>query len=144
MTRRVAVGLALLAGLLFAGAVVLVAYTAAAFGDVCENRRLSTVPAPSGRLEAVVFRRDCGATTEAGTQVSVLAAGQALPDHGGNAFVADADHGRAPAGAGGGPVVEVAWEGDAALVVWHDARARVFTAEPVVEGVRIRYDAQGR
>src|SRR6266550_3254126 len=74
-------------------------------GD-CGNELLKEVASPNGRMKAVVFQRDCGATTGFSTQVSVFRRDQRLPNEGGNLFAADTNHGAAPSGQGGGPVVE--------------------------------------
>ena len=81
------------------------------------------------------------ATTAASTQVSVLSRWERLWGRRGNALTSDTDHGRAPAGPGGGPVVELEWGRPDSLQVRYDALARVFHAEPMVRGVRIRYAA---
>jgi hypothetical protein len=107
--------------------------------DMCGNEILAELPAPDNRHRAVVFQRDCGATTGFSTQVSVLRGSRSLPNDGGNVFIADTDHGRAPAGSRGGPVVDVRWIDNAQLEIGHDIRARVFTADSLVEGVKIRF-----
>jgi hypothetical protein len=104
----------------------------------CDNAILTEVPAPDRRMRAIVFQRDCGATTDLSTQVSLLSGSRPLPNDGGNVFIADTDHGRAPAGPGGGPVVQVRWVEPRELEVHHDARARVFSADSLVNGVSIR------
>ena len=106
---------------------------------VCGNEVLADVPAPDNRYRAVVFQRDCGATTGFSTQVSVIRGSHRLPNKTGNAFVADTDHGRAPEGPGGGPFVEARWISAAQLDIYHDTRARVFVADSLVEGIRIRF-----
>jgi hypothetical protein len=52
-------------------------------GD-CSNQIIKQIPSPNGKMKAVVFQRDCGATTGFNTQVSVLLSNQQLPDEGGN------------------------------------------------------------
>jgi hypothetical protein len=108
-------------------------------GD-CSNQILKQIPSPNKKMKAVVFQRDCGATTGFSTQVSILSFEQDLPNDGGNIFVADTDHGNAPSGAGGGPVVEVSWTSETELLVRHDKRARVFHNEPSLANIRIRYE----
>ena len=73
--------------------------------DLCGNKVLTDVASPDVHNHAVVFERDCGATTGFSTQVSILPAGRAISD-GGNVLIVDDDHGRAPNGPGGGPSVE--------------------------------------
>ena len=106
---------------------------------MCGNEVLADIRAPDNRNRAVVFQRHCGATTGFSTQVSILRGACRLPNEGGNVFIADTDHGQAPAGPGGGPVVEVRWIDNAELEVRHDIRARVFTTDTLVEGVKIRF-----
>jgi hypothetical protein len=67
------------------------------------------MPSPDGKIEAVVFKRDCGATTDFTTQISILRKGASLPNQAGNAFTADTNHGAAPAARWGGPPADVRW-----------------------------------
>jgi hypothetical protein len=108
-------------------------------GGGCANERLVDRPSPDGRWHAVVFQRDCGATTGVSTQVSVLPAGDSLRNEGGNAFTSDDDHGAAPAVAGGGPTVSTRWIAPDTLEVRFHPRSRVFTREEKVGAVAIRY-----
>jgi hypothetical protein len=106
----------------------------------CENTTLAQAVSPRGAHRAVVFARSCGATTGFSTQVSVVPARAGLANEGGNVFVADTDHGAAPSGPGGGPVVEVAWLDESRLVIRHDPRARVFHSEPRAGAVQVTYE----
>ena len=108
--------------------------------DLCRNYELQTIYSPDGDRKAVVFQRDCGATTGFSTQVSILRSSEKLPNKGGNTFIADTDHGRAPAGQGGGPEVRLRWVTEERVEVVYDKRARVFRAEETVDGVRIKYE----
>jgi hypothetical protein len=101
---------------------------------------LVSVPSPDSRLMAVVFERDCGATTGASTQVSVIPFGAALPNKAGNVFIADTDHGAAPSGPGGGPAVGARWLSPSEAVVSHHRAARVFLAERSFESVMVSYE----
>lgn len=107
---------------------------------MCGNDVISEAASPGGKARAVVFERDCGATTDFSTQVSVLPSGKQLADEGGNVFTADTDHGGAPAGAKGGPEVRIRWEDSRHLVVKHHSKARVFRAEPRVGDIEVRYE----
>ena len=57
--------------------------------DLCGNEVARTVLSPSGKMKAVVFNRNCGATTGFNTQVSILPVSSALPDDGGNTLILD-------------------------------------------------------
>jgi hypothetical protein len=107
--------------------------------DPCANRQLQVVRSPDGKRKAVIFERDCGATTGFSTQVSVLPSGARLPNEPGNAFVADTDHGATPSGPGGGPAIKVIWTSNTKLLIKHHPKARLFKAHPQVAGVTIRY-----
>jgi len=123
-----------LAVLLTAPALVL--GTTACAAD-CANRAVGTVASPDARLTAIIFERDCGATTGASTQISVLPSGQPAVG-GGNVFIADTDHGAAPAGEGGGPAVRVRWVGRDTLEVRYHPRARRFAPQSRPEGITVR------
>src|SRR5262249_46373779 len=110
--------------------------------DLCRNRELQTIHSPDGKLKVVVFQRDCGATTGINTQISLLHINVRLPEDGGNTFIADTDHGKAPAGLGGGPDAKLQWVSERELIVKYDRRARVFRSERLVEGVTVRYEPQ--
>jgi len=107
--------------------------------DPCHDSTVSIATAPAGHLKAVLFQRDCGATTGFSSQVSVTATGE-TPSGGGNVFVADNDHGAAHAASWGGPWVELRWLSPQELLIRHDAKARVFTQNVSVSGVRITYE----
>jgi hypothetical protein len=110
-------------------------------GGQCANDPLADLPSPDGRWHAVMFQRDCGATTGFSTQVSVLLAGNTLQNESGNAFIADTDHGAAPAGPGGGPLVLARWIAPDTLEVRFHPRSRVFTRQAQVGAVAMRYVA---
>jgi hypothetical protein len=46
--------------------------SACGWDDPCANAIVARVPSPSGANVAIVFERDCGATTRGTTQVSVV------------------------------------------------------------------------
>lgn len=58
------------------------------FGGTCCNDKLSETLSPNGQLKAVTFRRNCGATSDYSTHVSILSAGRKLPNDAGNVFTA--------------------------------------------------------
>jgi hypothetical protein len=103
--------------------------------DPCGNRILSEIPAQVGSKRAVVFERDCGATTDFNTQVSILNANESAPREAGNVFIADSDHGAVT-----NLIVSVRWDSPDHLVVVFPARARVFQQQVQVIGVNISYE----
>jgi hypothetical protein len=55
----------------------------------CSNAEQQRVPSADGRHDLVVFERDCGATTDISTQVSVVEHGAKLADSPGNAYISE-------------------------------------------------------
>jgi hypothetical protein len=107
-------------------------------GEMCENRVVSIAASPDGARDAVLFERNCGATTDFSTQMSILSHGE-RPTQAGNLFVADGNHGEAAAAPWGGPWAELRWLGTHDLLVRYDRKARVFRQEKEWAGTRIRY-----
>ncbi|TAK91718.1 MAG: hypothetical protein EPO06_03170 [Burkholderiaceae bacterium] len=114
-------------------------FVLSAFPDMCGNELLAEYPSPDNKYRAVVFERDCGATTGFSTQVSILKAGFPLRNEAGNLFSADTDHGKAPDGPGGGPAVHVSWVDVRTIKLTHHARARIFFSRPQVAEITVSY-----
>ena len=93
----------------------------------CRNTVLQTAAAPAGDRKAVMFERDCGATTAYSTQVSILPSGKKL-NGAGNVFVIE------------GPWARITWLSPDVLLIQYDDQARVFHANEAVAGVTIRYE----
>jgi hypothetical protein len=104
----------------------------------CGNDLLATMSSPSGGRQLVIFQRDCGATTGFSTQASLLPAGEPLRE-GGNVFIADTDHGKAPSGPGGGPQLAARWIAEDTLELRYHPRARIFLADSAYQDITIRY-----
>ena len=105
--------------------------------DSCTNTPLSRMDALETR-SAVMFQRDCGATTGFSTQISVVAKGDE-PTGGGNTFVADDDHGAATVGHWGGPWAEMRLLGPNHLLVRYAAKSRIFKQVDEVAGIKVSY-----
>ncbi len=118
---------------------VVLAVLLSACSDLCQNTALSNTPSPDSRLHAVVFVRDCGATTDYSTQISI-GRNPDLPGGGGNVFIADGGSASAPPTDHGGPWAEVVWQGSRHLLVRYDSMAEVYKQEDQVAGVTITYE----
>lgn len=108
----------------------------------CGNEVISEVASPDNQFKAVVFERDCGATTDFSTQVSIIKTSDSLGNFSGNVFTSDTNHGYAPSGPGGGPEVKVRWISSSLLVVSYHSAARVFEAKQAVGLVKVQYEEQ--
>jgi len=95
----------------------------------CANAQIAQDVSPSGKLKAVTFRRDCGATTKETVQVSILPAKKALPNEAGNVFVAR-----------GTPLVVVRWIDDRHLSISGGDSSGAFEAKKSFRDVEITYD----
>ena len=62
-----------------------------ACGDMCGHTTLNTATSPNGKLKAVSYLYDCGATTGFSTQVSILKSDQSVQTSG-NIFIAKGKH----------------------------------------------------
>ncbi|SMF67222.1 hypothetical protein SAMN02745866_04297 [Alteromonadaceae bacterium Bs31] len=60
-----------------------------ATSDMCRNEVYSQVVSPDGKRKAVVFQRDCGATTGFSTQISIIDSSDDLKNESGNIYVID-------------------------------------------------------
>lgn len=119
--------------------VLVVVFLPSGSDNLCGNAPFAEVLSPAGNLKAVVFERDCGATTRFSTQVSVIKATNTLQNEGGNLFIADTNHDAAPSGPGGGPAVRVVWLGPSALRIEYHPLAHVIRSEPSANGVKVEY-----
>ena len=55
--------------------------------SMCGNEIYQEIFSPDNEYKAVVFQRDCGATTGFSTQISILRATDELPNNPGNVFI---------------------------------------------------------
>jgi hypothetical protein len=137
--KKIAIGAAAVLVLVGLGVVGFFYALVTAFGDMCGNSPIAEYPSPDGRLKAVVFERNCGATTGFSTQVSILRPNSELENEGGNLFVADTGNGRAPAGIDGGPEVRVRWLSNALVEVQYHPDVRISRASKKVYGAEVAY-----
>jgi len=124
--------------LLLIGVIAAVA-VCALLSSACENEVVQSAWAPRHLWKAVVFQRDCGATTGFTSQISIIGFWQSVPHGDGTVFVADTDHGRSKAASWGGPPVEVRWLTWRTLEVRYDPASRVFLQNSLVMPVRITF-----
>ena len=117
--------------------------TLGACSDQCTNEVLIRLASPDGEQDAVMFQRNCGATTGFSTQVSILGAGEALSG-GGNTFRADDNHGAAKIAHWGGSWAEMKWLASDRLLIRYAANSRLFEHDESVSGVAVSYEALGR
>ena len=121
---------------------LLLLLTCAGCSDTCQNTVASRSLSPDGALAAVLFQRDCGATTGFSTQISILGPDD-KPTGSGNAFVADDNDGAARVGSWDGSWAETKWLAPDHLLIRYAAQSRIFMHSDGVSGVKITYQAVG-
>lgn len=119
--KELKVYLLVIGGVCLCGMIGLVFLVGHIFDDFCGNKQAGLSYSSDEKYKAIVFSRDCGATTGYSTHVVVVPAKEKLNDQTvGNAFVID----------GGGPPepehVTAAWTGPRNLQITHYGGPRVF------------------
>lgn len=109
-------------------AALLIGISVPGCGEMCSNEPVATIPSPSGKTKAVVFHRNCGATTDPNTQVAVIPAYGDLANIPGNALIL-----------GGDVPLEVRWVSDSWLSISGLGTARVFKQQESVANVTIAF-----
>jgi hypothetical protein len=89
--------------------------------NMCGNEVFKEVYSPNQELKAVIFQRDCGATTGFSTQVSLLAKAEALPNESGNILIIE--------GHPNDTLLEVIWLSDGELKIPQNLNGSEFKAE---------------
>jgi uncharacterized Zn-binding protein involved in type VI secretion len=95
----------------------------------CGNEVISSIESPRGGRIAVIFNRNCGATTDFNTQISVLTKGDAFSSEGGNTFIA-----------AGSLALSIQWTSESELMIKGHQGARIFKQENLTNGVVISYE----
>lgn len=108
--------------------------------DPCGESVLTEIPSPNQAMKAVIYERDCGATTDFATHVSIIAKDATLKKSDRSIFAADTNHSSAPNGPGGGPEVQVRWLNDTRLEIKYSWLARVIQSEMRVKDIEIIYE----
>ncbi len=119
---------------------LIVLLVCAGCSEACQNEIALRERSPDGRHAVVLFQRDCGATTGFSTQISILGTSD-KPSGGGNAFIADDNHGAARVGDWGGSWAEMRWLSPDRLLIRYAVKSRLFKQRDEVSGVRITYQA---
>ncbi len=108
--------------------------------DPCGDKAIQTLPSPDGQHRAVLFRRDCGATTGFATHLALVRAGHDDPESA-NVLILDTDHGRAPWNEDGSVPVVLTWLDGMNLRVEYPQPARSFLKRERLDGVAIHYES---
>ncbi len=94
------------------------------FGGWCGNRVFQEFYSPDKEYKAVIFERNCGATTSFSTQVSVLPAAAQLPNEGGNILAMD--------GHPDWTAVTIRWETNRRVSITHAGQYKVLSKQNAI------------
>jgi len=89
--------------------------------EMCRNKFYKEYLSPNKSLKAVIFQRDCGATTNSSTQISILDSDEKLGNKSGNIFIIKGDPNEVA------PILN--WESDNELNIQHSLNGNEFKAK---------------
>lgn len=131
-------------GLLLGGAVLIIICFVFIFAmlmnqGMCENKIIQSIESPDSIRKVVVFERDCGATTDFSTQISIIKNGEHLENKSGNIFSADSDNGNAEIDENRLVYIKVLWLDSLTLLIEYDSKARIFNNKSDYKDISINY-----
>jgi len=95
----------------------------------CENVVSQSISSPSGEYKAVVFSRNCGATVEFNTQISVLRSSDILRDDAGKILVL-----------GGSIPLKIKWLDNSKVSIEGLSNAKIFKKSDFEMGISVSYE----
>jgi hypothetical protein len=105
----------------------------------CANTKIAEVVSPDQSRNAVVFSRDCGATTSISLQLSIIPVNPKLPNEGGNVLVIATDRTASELRSHRSQEIEPSWVGPRRLLVRYALGAQTYQMAHSVDGVEIEY-----
>jgi len=105
---------------------------------MCGNDYIQTLKSPDTKHTAVLFQRDCGATTSFSTQASIFPRDVYPPNKPGNVFGIELK-GEGPAGYWHGPIARMTWLDNRTLEIRYDHTATTFRREVRSGAIEVRY-----
>jgi hypothetical protein len=107
--------------------------------DMCGNKIIRIELSPNKKHKIVIFRRDCGATTDFSTQVSILKVDEKLENECGNIYSADSEQGKAKTDENNIVAIKGKWISTTKVILTYDKSARIFKMEDLVDEIEIEY-----
>lgn len=107
--------------------------------DMCGNKIIRTEFSPDKKYKIVIFLRDCGATTNFSTQVSILKVAEKLKNESGNIFSADSERGKAKIDENNIVAIKSKWISNNKVIITYDKNARIFKTQNSLDEIEIDY-----
>lgn len=118
--------------------------------DMCRSSELERIPSPDNKIDAVVFNRDCGASTGFISSVVLLEHSSPLSkDHSESFFAANGYRDAAPAKThpmyeGGGPRLTIKWKSSNLLSISFPKDTRISHQDGISRNVTVTYSTLGK
>ena len=103
-----------------------------AFSNMCRNEINLELMSPDKKHKAIIFQRDCGATTGFSTQVSIIKSIEELPNESGNVLTSDGhpnDNG-----------YKLKWLGNENILISNTQNNRIHFKEQTIGAISISYE----
>jgi hypothetical protein len=110
------------------------------WGGMCGNQIIEEIPSPNKELKALIFTRDCGATSGYSTQLSIIENSDQLEDETGNTFILSDKVEDGLSFDNGGAKIEVIWTGDNSVTVYFDKRTEFTKQKEEIGDIKITYE----
>jgi hypothetical protein len=106
--------------------------------DMCGNNISKEITSPDKKLKAIIFTRDCGATTGFSSQLSIIDYSEQLENKAGNTLIIS-DKELDPETETGGVNVNAEWNGNNELIIYFNLKAETLKKKNDIKGVKITY-----
>lgn len=108
---------------------------------MCSDDTVEELVSPDHEMKAVIYCRDCGATTSFSTHVEIIPRSKTFFSSNGHIFAADASRVKAQRFSCGGPKVEALWKDNDTLIIRYDRNSKIHKSLDEFKNVNIIYVA---
>jgi hypothetical protein len=135
---KIFIGLAISAIIIIIGFFILLG---SVFGsdDMCGNEIIQTEYSPNKEYKIVTFTRNCGATTDFSSHISILKSDELLENESGNVFSGDSNHGLAKTDSKNLITIKSKWLSNDKVEIVFDENVRVFDKDNSVNNVDVEF-----
>lgn len=115
---------------------ILFGCSSSGLSDMCGNKILKEITSPDKKLKAVIFTRDCGATTDFSSQLSIIDYSDNLENETGNILIISDKEYKPETGVAN---VNAEWNGNNELIIYFDTKVESFLKMTEMGSVKIIY-----
>lgn len=136
MLKKILIALLISVPLIFFGVIYYVTNIVFDVENLCGEEIMYESYSPENDFKVLIQERNCGATTDFSTSVSVQVPTSDIKT---DVFLADDDHGTTPQGRGRSTRVEIEWLSKDSLAIYHHPNARIYLSETKWNDLKIIY-----